>query len=93
MSDLQIIRQHNMSQNECQEIAKKLLEKLTAQFGGQFELSNNAYRYRHPMGVNAHLESRPSELTVCVKLGLMTRAMAPKMEQEINRVLDEYLTV
>jgi len=39
----------------------------------------------------ALVEAKEGQLNVDVKLGMMTRALAPQLEAEMNRVLDEHL--
>lgn len=91
MSDLCVCREIDVDEQECQELAVELLEKLVNKFGGKYKSEGDNYRYKHTAGVNAVVEPKAGELTVNVKLGLMTRALAPQLEKEMNRVLDDHL--
>lgn len=93
MSDLRVCRELNVDEQECQDLAIKLLDKLVGKFGGKYKSEGNNYRYKHSAGVNAVVEPKAGELIVDVKLGMMTRALAPKLEKEMNRVLDDHLNV
>lgn len=91
MSNLHICRAHDLDEHECKALAEELLDKLVDTFGGSYSSQRENYQYRHPAGVKAMVEPKAGELVVDVKLGMMTRALAPQMESEMNRVLDEYL--
>jgi len=91
MSNLRVCRELDVDEQECQELALELLEKLVGKFGGTYKQEGDNYRYKHTAGVNALVEARAGELNVDVKLGMMTRALAPQLEKEMNRVLDEHL--
>lgn len=91
MKNIKICRQHKLDSDECREVAEHLLDKLVDHFGGSVSCIGEDYQYRHPTGIKALVEARSEELNVNVKLGLMTAALAPKLEQEINRVLDEHI--
>ncbi len=91
MSDLRVCRELDIDEQECQDLAVELLEKLVSKFGGKYKQEGSNYRYKHGAGVNAVVEAKAGELSVDVKLGLMTRALAPQLEKEMNRVLDDHL--
>jgi len=91
MSKIHICREHDLDENECQIMAEELLQKLVGKFGGSYKLSGSNFNYKHSAGVKAEVEPKDGELVVNVKLGMMTRALAPQLEKEMNKVLDEYL--
>ena len=80
-----------MEYDECREVAQQLLDKLVDHFGGSISCIGDDYQYRHPTGIKAVIEARAKEFNVNVKLGLLTGALAPRLDEEINRVLDEHL--
>ena len=92
MSDLRVCRELDVDEQECQDLALELLEKLVSKFGGKYKQDGSNYRYKHTAGVNALVEPKAGELSVDVKLGMMTRALAPQLEKEMNRVLDDHLS-
>jgi len=67
-------------------------DKLVQKFGGSYQAAGDNYTYKHTTGVNAVVEPKADELVVNVKLGIMARAFAPQLEQEMNRMLDKYIT-
>lgn len=91
MSNIQICRQHDLDKDECRAVAEDLLDQLVDRFGGSVSEQGDDYLFRHPAGVKAMVEARQGELNVNVKLGLMTRSLAPTLEDKINKVLDEQL--
>jgi putative polyhydroxyalkanoate system protein len=91
MSNIKICRSHGLEASECRAVAEDLLGRLVNKFGGNFKQSGDNFHYRHPSGVKAQIAMQASELTVDVKLGVMTRSFAPQMETAINEVLDEQL--
>lgn len=88
---IEISRQHNMEQDECCEFAERLLDKMVDKFGGSVSSVGENYQYSHSTGIKAIVEPRAKEINVNVKLGLLTGALAPKLEGEINKVLDKYM--
>lgn len=88
---IQICRQHSMEHDECREFAERLLDKMVDKFGGNVSCVGDDYQYQHSAGVKAVVEARAKELNVNVKLGLLAGALAPKLNEEINRVLDDHL--
>jgi len=92
MSKLSVRREHDLDQESSRELAENLLNKLVDKFGGQFSEDGQNYRYKHTMGVNAIVEPNDGEFVIDVKLGLMTRSLAPQLEGQMNKILDEYLT-
>lgn len=92
MSDLRVCRELDVDEQECHELAIELLDKLVGKFGGKYKQDGANYRYKHTAGVKALVEPKAGELVVDVKLGMMTRSLAPQLEKEMNRVLDDHLS-
>lgn len=91
MNNLRIHREHDLSASECSAVAEELLNQLVGYFGGSYSQNSDRYLYKHTTGIKATVQPAEGELLVDVKLGLMTRALAPQIEQQVNRVLDEHL--
>lgn len=89
--NLQICREHDLNHEECVNLAEELLDKLVGHFGGSVSCVGDDYQYTHPTGIKAMVVPGEQDLMVNVKLGLLTRSLAPRLEEEINRVLDEYI--
>lgn len=91
MSHVQVRRDVDLNAEECSALAETLLDKLVDKFGGSYRPQGANFKYRHTAGVDAVVEPQQGALIVNVKLGFMTRALAPQLEAEMNRVLDDYL--
>lgn len=91
MSQFTICKTNSLEEDECRVVAEDLLDQLVEKFGGSYDADGSNFRYKHSTGINAKVEPAAGELNIKVKMGLMTRAMAPKLEKEINRVLDSKL--
>lgn len=90
MSKVHVCRQHGLDQARCRVAAVELLDRLVSRFGGSYNANGDQYRYQHSMGVTAIVEARHHELDINVKLGLMARAFAPQLEQQLHGALDDY---
>ena len=91
MSNIHVCKHHDLDEGECRAVAEELLNKLVEKYGGSFTDEGDHYIYKHGTGINAFVQPYEGELSVRVKLGLMTRALGPRLEREINRVLDEHI--
>ena len=91
MNKVSVRREHDLDQQGSKELAEKLLNKLVDKFGGKFTEDGDNYRYKHTAGVNAVVEPNEGEFVIDVKLGIMTRSLGPKLEEQMNKILDEYL--
>ena len=92
MKKLAISRKHNLTQLECKLVAQGLLDKLVGSYGGIVKDAGDDLEYEHPAGVKALVESRHDCLNVNIEFGLFSSALAPKLETEVNRVLDKYIS-
>ena len=92
MAHVHINKQHDFDEEECKEVAEELLDMLVDRFGGRVRPDGNRYHYKHTTGISAMVETSHSDVTIKVKLGMMTRSLAPQLEREINRVLDEHMS-
>ena len=91
MTTLRICREHDLDEDECRAVAKDVLGQLVSKFGGRVTESRGDFNYKHPSGITASLQNQQEQLIVEVKLGMMTRSFAPKLEQEINLAFDEHI--
>jgi len=91
MSTIKLQREHDLDQQESRELAEKLLNKLVDKYGGSYKEEGDNFRYKHTAGVKALVEPLEGEFVVDIKLGMMTRALGPKLEGDINKILDRYL--
>lgn len=91
MSTIKLHREHELDQDESRELAEKLLNKLVDKYGGKYKEEGDNFHYKHTAGVKALVEPLEGEFLVDIKLGIMTRALGPKLEGDINKILDKYL--
>ena len=91
MSTIKLQRPHTLSPQESKALAEKLLNKLVSKYGGDLTQNDQEFRYKHSLGVNALVEANESEFLINIKLGLMARALGPKVEGDMNTLLDKYL--
>ena len=91
MTHVHISKQHEYDEDECREVAEELLDMLVDKFGGRVRPDGNKYHYKHTTGISALVEANAGEVTIKVKLGMLTRSFAPQLEKEINRILDEHI--
>ena len=92
MASIKVSRAHCMEISECRAKAEELLEMLVERFGGSFYEEGDEYAYKHPTGLKAKVAPTEDLLTIDVKLTLMTMALGPKLDQEINRQLDKHFS-
>lgn len=92
MSTVSVRRAHSLGQEGSKDVAQKLLTKLVDKFGGKYNSDGDCFRYKHSAGVNAVVEAGESEVLVNIKLGMLARSLAPKLESEMEKILDEYFT-
>lgn len=91
MSKIHICKQHDLDEEGCRSVAENLLDQLVDHFGGYVEHEGDHYRYMHGTGIKARVIPAEGEITISVTMGLLTGALAPRLEKEINRVLDEQI--
>ena len=90
MSNVHITRKHELPEQECRAVAEELLGKLVEKYGGDVNPDGDNFCYRHSTGMSAVVEPRQGELDITVKLNFLTRAFAPQIESQINKVLDDH---
>ena len=88
---LLINRAHELGLGECQDIAKELLDKMVERYGGTLCCRGEDYEYSHATGVDVVIQPRAGMINIDVQLGILARAFAPTIEQELNKVLDKYI--
>jgi len=91
MSKIRLHREHQLDKKESRALAENLLNKLVDKYGGRYGEEGDGFRYKHPAGVNAIVEPNEGEFIVNIKLGIMTRALGPKLQGDMDKILDEYL--
>jgi len=88
---LLINRSHDLGLDECQNLAKELLEKIAERYGGTLDCGGENYKYNHATGVDVVIKPRAEKIDIDVQLGMIARAFAPKINEEINKVLNKHI--
>ncbi|MBT8115899.1 MAG: polyhydroxyalkanoic acid system family protein [Arenicella sp.] len=91
MRRINICKQHDLDEDDCRTVAEDLLDQLVDHFGGYVEPDGDHYCYIHGTGIKAKVLPGEGELTINVTMSLLTGALAPRLEQEIHRVLEEQI--
>lgn len=91
MKSIRVCREHSLGQQECQQLAEQITDKLIARIGGQKTVSGNIVHYKHASGSNGTLTSSDTRLEIEVHLGLLVRSFAGSIEKEIQQSCDNYL--
>ncbi len=90
MSDIKISREHTLGKQQCMKLAEELAAKLEERLGGSSKIEGDTVYYSH-MGAKGTLVAKESNIDVSVKLNMLTRGFKSKIEQEINRLCDQYI--
>lgn len=91
MKTIRVCREHNLGQQECQQLAEQITDKLIARIGGQKSIAGNVVHYRHASGSKGTLTSTHHGLDIEVQLGFLVRSLAGTIEKEIQQSCDNYL--
>ncbi len=91
MKEINVVRQHQLGQQACLELADQITDKLIARIGGSKRIEGSTIYYKHGSGSQGQLVSSDNRLEISVKLGLLVRAFGKSIEQEIESSCDEYL--
>ncbi len=87
MANIVIQRKLNMEQEQIQQLAERVGEKLERQYGVQFNWSGHDARIQGP-GINGTCQVCDGSIALDLKLGLLLSPFKEKVEKEI----DSYLT-
>lgn len=91
MSRVVVERSHQLGQAGCQTLAETLVAKFVDRIGGSARTEGQTIHYSHISGTRGTLAIKEDGIVVDLKLGFLVRAMAPKIESEINRICDEHI--
>ena len=91
MSDLELRRSHQLSEQQLQQIASAIGEKLTARHGGQCQWSERAMHYELPGTAAAEVSWDADSICVSIRLGALAALLKPLVVGEVERQLDRYL--
>ncbi|WP_369601200.1 polyhydroxyalkanoic acid system family protein [Hahella sp. SMD15-11] len=90
MSVIQIQRSHQLSQKEAHALADELARDLAERFGVRWHWRGDTLEFSG-RGVKGSLALPEGRLSLIMELGLMFRPFRSRVEQSINRHLDEAL--
>jgi putative polyhydroxyalkanoate system protein len=90
MADIEITRQHQLSEEEAQQRMRQVAEDLGREFGISYQQSGNMLDFSRP-GVNGQISLTDGEISVNASLGMLMKAMKPLLVDAINKRLDKIL--
>jgi putative polyhydroxyalkanoate system protein len=88
MSEIHIRRVHGMSHDKARKSAEKVARKLEDEFKLAWQWNGDTVHFERT-GVHGTLHVGNKEIRLNAKLGFMLGLVAPKIESEIHRHLDE----
>ena len=92
MKKIYIERDHELTEEECQQLVVELSDKLVERFGGRSQHLPNETHYHHKSGAKGRLGYDDSQLRVEVTIPFLMRPLAQKVEEEIHRQCDKHLS-
>lgn len=90
MTDIHIKRKHNFGKEKCISMAEELGKKIQGALGGEVTRDGDSFRFKTSMA-SGELRAGEDEIEVSVKLGMLGKALKPKIEAEIEKACDKYL--
>lgn len=90
MSEIRIRRTHAKPLAEARQAAVKMAQRLREDFGLDYEWNGQVLRFRRP-GVAGKLHVTGKEIRLEVSLGLLLAFLKPRIEAEVEQVLDQLL--
>lgn len=90
MKKVYVERDHQLSEQECQQLVRELADKLVDRFGGHADHRPTETHYRHKSGAKGRLNFDASQLRVEVNLPFLMRPLAHTIEDEIHRQCDKH---
>ena len=91
MSEVELRRSHQLSDEQMQSIANAIGEKLTARHGGQCQWSERCMTYELPGTAAAEVSWDSHSIFVTIHLGALAALLKPLVVGEVERQLDRYL--
>ena len=91
MSRIYIQRDHELDNRTLRKRAERLAKQLQSEFGGNYRWEGNTVHYSYSGGIDARLTLQDADILVDVKLGVLMLMLRKRLQQEIERYLDQHL--
>ena len=91
MSRIYIQRDHELDNRTLRKRAERLAKQLQSEFGGNYRWEGNTVHYNYSGGIDARLTLQEADILVDVKLGVLMLMLKKRLQQEIERYLDQHL--
>ena len=91
MSRIYIQRDHELGNRTLRKRAERLAKQLQSEFGGNYRWEGNTVHYNYSGGIDARLTLQDADILVDVKLGVLMLMLKKRLQQEIERYLDQHL--
>ncbi|MBK6280561.1 MAG: polyhydroxyalkanoic acid system family protein [Gammaproteobacteria bacterium] len=91
MSRIYIQRDHELDNRTLRKRAERLAKQLQSEFGGNYRWEGNTVHYNYSGGIDARLTLQDADILVDVKLGVLMLMLKKRLQQEIERYLDQHL--
>jgi putative polyhydroxyalkanoate system protein len=89
MSAIHITRSHNQDLDHAKAYAEEIAESLSEKFGVKYQWQNMTIKFKGA-GAKGSMNIEHSHVEVNMDLNFMLRPFKGRIEQEINRHLDEF---
>ncbi len=91
MSHIDISRSHCLGRQGARRSAEEIAEQLDQEFDLSYRWEGDVLHFQRS-GVDGHMEVTDVEVRIRCRLGLLLRPLRGRLENEIERYLDEFLT-
>lgn len=90
MATIIVRRPHKLQHNEARAAAETVAAHLRERFDLAYAWAGDVLKFQRP-GVSGEMQVGPSEIVLSAHLGFMLSLLAPTIEREIHKNLDEVL--
>ena len=90
MADIKMVRKHRLGVAQAKKIAQKTADALASEYELTSEWDGDTLRFSRS-GVSGSMKVSASEIRIDAKLGMLLSAFKGKIEDHIQRRLDELL--
>jgi putative polyhydroxyalkanoate system protein len=90
MGDIEVVRRHHLSVKDAKKIAQKTADDLSTEYGLDSEWEGERLVFRRS-GIEGFMHVNARQIDLHVKVGFLLRPFKVKIEQHIERRMDELL--
>lgn len=91
MTQISLSKSHNKSQEEVEKLVCKIEEELCPKYQLNSSRQGQKIIFKR-QGVDGELSIADQRVDINIKLGMMTRLLAPQIESTLREKLDKYLS-